>query len=50
MKTRPVKKPSFEQIFSNAIASARMEGIQFNKKTENLIRKEAIKKIETNSR
>jgi hypothetical protein len=45
MKTRPVFKPTFEQIFSNAIASAKIEGIQFDKKTEVLIRKESLKRI-----
>ncbi len=50
MKTRPVNKPSFEIIFSNAIASAKIEGIRFDKKTEANIKKEALKKLETNSR
>lgn len=49
MKTRPVKKPSFDTIFINAIASAKIEGIRFNKKTETHIKKEALKKLETNS-
>ena len=50
MKSKPVLKPSFDAIFSNAIASARIEGIKFDKKAEAHIRKEAIKKLETNSR
>jgi hypothetical protein len=50
MKTRPVNKPSFEKIFSNAIASAKIEGIRFDRKTLAHIKKEAIKKLETNSR
>ena len=50
MKTRPVYKPTFDAILSNAIASAKIEGIRFDKKTEAHIKKEAIKKSETNSR
>jgi len=50
MKTKPVNKPSFNTIFSNAIASAKIEGIRFDKKTQAHIKKEAIKKLETNSR
>ena len=50
MKSRPVNKPSFDNIFSNAIASAKIEGIRFDKKTEAHIKKEALKKLETNSR
>lgn len=50
MKSRPVNKPTFDTIFSNAIASAKIEGIRFDKKTEAHIKKEALKKLETNSR
>lgn len=50
MKSKPVNKPSFDTIFSNAIASAKIEGIRFDKKTEAHIKKEALKKVETNSR
>ncbi len=50
MKKRPVHKPSFDIIFSNAIASAKIEGIRFDKKTETHIKKEVVKKIEANSR
>ena len=50
MKTKPVNKPSFDTIFSNAIASAKIEGIRFDKKTLTNIRKEALKKLETTSR
>ncbi|MEI8226629.1 MAG: hypothetical protein WCG82_11975 [Bacteroidota bacterium] len=50
MKTRPVTKPSFDTIFSNAIASAKIEGIRFDKKAEAHIKKEALKKLETSSR
>jgi hypothetical protein len=50
MKTRPVVRPSFDQIFQNALASAKIEGIRFDKQTEGQIKKEALKKIETNSR
>lgn len=49
MKTKPVYKPSFEKIFSNAIASAKIEGIRFDRKTQAEIKKEAIKKLGTNS-
>jgi len=49
MKVKPVNKPSFEKIFSNAIASAKMEGIRFDNKTQAYIKKEAIKKLKTNS-
>ena len=45
MKTRAVYKPTFEQIFCNAIASAKIEGILFDKKAEMLIRKESLKRI-----
>ncbi|MCX6241557.1 MAG: hypothetical protein NTX43_07130, partial [Bacteroidetes bacterium] len=50
MKTKPVNKPSFDTIFSNAIASAKIEGIRFDKKTQAYIKKEALKKLETTSR
>ena len=50
MKSRPVNKPTFDTIFSNAIASAKIEGIRFDKKSEAHIKKEALKKLETNSR
>jgi hypothetical protein len=50
MKSKPVLKPSFDTIFSNAIASARIEGIKFDKKAEAHIRKETLKRLETNSR
>jgi len=50
MKSRPVNKPSFDTIFNNAIASAKIEGIRFDKKTEAYIKTEALKKVETNSR
>ncbi len=50
MKTKPVIKPSFETIFSNAIASAKIEGISFDKTTEAHIKKEALKKLVTSSR
>jgi hypothetical protein len=50
MKTKPVNKPSFNRIFSNAIASAKIEGIRFDRKTQAHIKKEALKKLETNSR
>ncbi len=48
MKTKPVNKPSFNTIFSNAIASAKIKGIRFDKKTQAHIKKEALKKLETN--
>ena len=47
MKTRPVNKPSFEAIFSNAIASAKIEGIRLDKKAQARIKKEALKKLKT---
>ncbi len=47
MKTKPVNKPSLDAIFSNAIASAKIEGIRFDKKTETHIKKEALKKLAT---
>jgi hypothetical protein len=50
MKTKPVNRPSFNTIFSNAIASAKIEGIRFNKKSQAHIKKEALKKLKTNSR
>lgn len=50
MKSRPVNKPTFDTIFSNAIASAKIEGIRFDKKSEAHIKKEALKKLETTSR
>jgi hypothetical protein len=50
MKSKPVNKPSFDTIFSNAIASAKIEGIRFDKKTEAHIKTEALKKVDTNSR
>lgn len=50
MKARPVNKPSFNAIFNNAIASAKIEGIRFDKKTQAHIKKEALKKLETASR
>ena len=37
-------------IFSNAIASAKIEGIRFDKKAEAHIKKEALRKLEINSR
>ena len=49
MKIRPVNKPSFDAIFNNAIASAKIEGIRFDKKTEAHIKKEALKKVAVNS-
>ena len=45
MKTKPVYKPSFDAIFNNAIASAKIEGIRFDKETEAHIKKEALKKL-----
>jgi hypothetical protein len=50
MKIKPVNRPTFNTIFSNAIASAKIEGIRFNKKSQAHIKKEAIKKLKTNSR
>jgi len=50
MKTRPVNKPSFKVIFSNAIASAKIEGIRFDRKAQARIKKEALKLLETSSR
>ena len=50
MKSKTVNKPSFDKIFSNAIASAKIEGIRFDKKTEDHIKTEALKKEATNSR
>jgi len=47
MRLKPVNKPSFDTIFSNAIASAKIEGIRFDKKTEDHIKTEALKKVET---
>lgn len=47
MKPRPVYKPSFNEIFSNAIASAKMEGIRFDRKTLANIRKEVLKRLGT---
>ena len=48
MKSKPVNKPSFDTIFSNAIASVKIEGIRFDKKAEAYIKEEALKKVETN--
>jgi hypothetical protein len=50
MKSKPVNRPTFDTIFSNAIASAKIEGIRFDKKTEDHIKTEALKKGATNSR
>jgi hypothetical protein len=50
MESRPVNKPAFKVIFSNAIASAKIEGIHFDKKSEARIKKEALKKLGTDSR
>ncbi len=50
MKIKPVYKPSFDEIFRNAIASAKIEGIQFDKKTQSRIKEEAIKRLAMNSR
>ena len=50
MKSKPVNKPAFKVIFSNAIASAKIEGIHFDKKAETRIKKDALKKLGTDSR
>jgi hypothetical protein len=50
MKTKAVKKPSFDTIFKNAIASAMIEGINFDHKTLARIKKQAAKTLETGSR
>jgi len=50
MKTKPVNKPAFKVIFSNAIASAKIEGIHFDKKAETRIKREALKKLGVDSR
>ena len=49
MKIKPVNKPSFESIFRNAIASAKIEGIRFDRKTQLRIKKKALKKLGTTS-
>jgi hypothetical protein len=49
MKVKPVNKPSFEKIFSNAIASAKMEGIRFDSKAQAYIKKAVIKKSKKHS-
>jgi 3-deoxy-D-manno-octulosonic acid (KDO) 8-phosphate synthase len=49
MKVKPVYKSSFDEIFRNAIASAKIEGIRFDKKTQARIKKEAIKKLKARS-
>lgn len=41
MKTKAVNKPSFDAIFNNAIASAKIEGINFDLKTLARIKKAA---------
>ena len=50
MKAKPVNKPSFDKIFENAIASAKIEGIRFEKKIVARIRRQALKKTETDPR
>ncbi len=50
MKTKAVNKPSFDAIFKNAIASAKIEGINFDLKTLERIKKEAAKNLQTSSR
>ena len=47
MQSRPVDKPSFEEIFRNAIASAKIERIRFDRKTLANIRREVLKRLGT---
>lgn len=49
MQSRPVYKPSFDEIFKNAIASAKIEGIRFDRATQARIKKEAIKKLKASN-
>jgi hypothetical protein len=49
MQRRPVYKPSFNEIFRNAIASAKIEGIRFDGETKARIKKEAINRLRTGS-
>jgi hypothetical protein len=49
MKIKAVHKPCFDKIYSNAIASAKIEGIRLDEKTEVHIKREVHKRLEKNS-
>jgi hypothetical protein len=50
MKSRPVNKPSFEKKFSEVIASAKIEGIRFDKNSQARIKMIAHSRQKTASR